>query len=631
MHRSAFRYFLVATTMILLFSAGCKDNSGIRPGGTHPAGRVSPGPELREREGEIFPGVDRWAPGDLKRGHRGGTMIRADIEEYDTLNVVTTRSRSLYSVLRLVFESLLSLNPLNGELQGGLASGYEITNDGYSILLHLNEGLRFSDGHPCTVDDVLYTFDEIYMNPDVDSKKADMLKIRDTLVSVSAPDHRTVRFDLPVPYRPFLYTLAHVEILPRHILSPLIEKGGIEAFNREWGSLKGDTATVVGTGPYRIEEYRPGELIRLTRNPNYGKREGSLWLDGTPYLDEIIELLDIDDETKLLKFQIGEIDFYNVKDPDISSGDLENLLTTRQEGRYRLYSGGQTLGSNHFLLFNQNAASLAGEKLDLFKNRLFRKAVSHLIDRTRIVREVYNGYAYLDASPERSVSPFHVQIQPLPYDPDAARALFSQLNMRDIDGDGYLELPSGQPFGFTILTNDDNPFRVKMGSIITESLNEAGVRAQLTPTEYNAIVTKLLDTFSWDAVIIGVEGSPEPNDASWIWESRGPLHIWAPYRETPQTEWEKRIDELFAMGRTTWDIARAKRYYEEYQNIVSEQLPVMNILIPAQLYGFRTDFGNVLPSAVTYNAIGIIPFLYRKHPDGGRGVPGEVRRGPKGG
>jgi len=229
-----------------------------------------------------------------------------------------------------------------------------------------------------------------------------------------------------------------------------------------------------------------------------------------------------------------------------------------------------------------------------------------------MVNEVYGGYAYLDSSPERNLSPFYKFQQPLPYDPVSAAGLLSQINLKDVDGDGFLELPSGKPFGFTILTNEDNPFRVRMGGLITENLKNAGIQGEFHTVDYNAIVTKLLDTFDWEAVIIGVEGSIDPNDSSWIWESKGPLHIWAPYMESPQTDWERRIDELFALGRTIWNFEKAKVFYDEYQDIVAEQLPVINILIPAQLYGFRNDFGNVLPSAVTYNAIGLIPFLYRK-------------------
>jgi peptide/nickel transport system substrate-binding protein len=435
-------------------------------------------------------------------------------------------------------------------------------------------------------------------------------------VRVNKLDDLTVRFDLPVPYRPFLYTLANTEILPEHVLAPLIHEHGIQYFNRTWGSVETpespDLAVVVGTGPYALKELRRGEYLRLARNPRYGEREGSLRLDGAPYLDEIVELLELDDETRILKFQVGELDFYDVKDTDIASGDLAALFRNRREGKYEILNGGQTLKGSHVLVFNQNAEAVDRDRLPVFGSALFRKAVSHLVDRVAIRRETYGDTAFLDASPERSVSPFHKTLAPLAYDPAAARDLLSRVPLKDADGDGFLDLPSGKPFGFTILTNEDNPFRVKMGRMITDSLRGAGLNAVLKTMPYDPIVEKLLVTFEWDCVVIGFESSVEPNESSWIWESKGRYHLWSPFGEKAATDWEARIDELFALGRTTWEFEKAKVFYDEFQETVARELPVIDILVPAELYGVRKAFGNVVPVPVTENAIGLMPFVYRR-------------------
>jgi peptide/nickel transport system substrate-binding protein len=252
-----------------------------------------------------------------------------------------------------------------------------------------------------------------------------------------------------------------------------------------------------------------------------------------------------------------------------------------------------------------------GEKLSIFQNRLFRQAISHLIDRQYILTEVYNGYAYIDSSLERNISPFYRRQEPLEYNPEIAADFFSQIQLEDRNGDGYRDLPSGKPFQFTILTNEDNPLRVKMAEIIQESFKEAGLDTTFTSTPYDIIVTKLLDTFDWEAVIIGIDGAIDPNDASWIWESKGPLHLWTPYGETPQTLWERRIDELFALGRTAWDFNKAIEYYHEFQDIVARELPIITILVPAELYGYRNGFKNIVARAVTYNDLGLLPYLYK--------------------
>jgi len=589
-----------AGTLLLIFSlTGCK-------------AKKSP---MIPQPTEVFKGVIDTSKERLKTGKRGGTIIRADIPELDTFNVVITRSKPVYSTLKLIFEPLLTTHPVSGEIQGGIAKEYSIINNGHSLLLLLNENVRFSDGHPCTADDVVFTFEEIYMNPDVDSKKTDLLKVRDKLISIQKKDDLSVQIDLPVPYRPFLYALTKLEILPAHILSPLMEEGGVEAFNRSWGNTESALQDVIGTGPYILEEYKKGELIRLSRNPYYGNREGSSYMEGMPFLDEVVQLLGVDDETKRLKFQIGEIDFYEISAGDILSGDIESLLQSKAEGNYELYCAGNTMGSDHFLVFNQNPVALAGEKLELFGDRRFREAVSLLIDRRRIIREVYRGYAFSHGSPVRDVSPYYKEGFTAQYDPEKAIEILAGLGLADRDGDGILDLSPEKSFQFSLYTNQDNPLRMRMAHIIVEILNEAGIAVELKPIDYDLAVTKLLDTFEWEAVIIGIEGTVEPNDASWVWESKGPLHLWAPYQESPLSEWEGRIDELFALGRTTWMFEEAKAFYFEYQDIVRRQMPVIPIVVPAEIYGFRKGFGNVIPRASSYNTLALTPYLYRTEPN----------------
>ncbi len=68
---------------------------------------------------------------------------------------------------------------------------------------------------------------------------------------------------------------------------------------------------------------------------------------------------------------------------------------------------------------------------------------------------------------------------------------------------------------------------------------------------------------------------------------------------------------LFALGRTTWSFEEALILYHEYQHIIAREIPIIQIAVPAELYGFRRGYGNVIPSSATYNAMGLIPYLYK--------------------
>jgi peptide/nickel transport system substrate-binding protein len=557
----------------------------------------------------VLPGVAP-VPAKLSQGTRGGSFIRADIEELDTLNPVTTRSRSVFAVLGLVFEGLLTRNPVTGRVQGGVAAGYRVTEGGHSLLFDLNRNVHFSDGEPCTADDVLFSFEEIYMNPDVDTRRNEVLKLRDSLITFHKVDRYTVRMDLPAPFRPVLSALTSLPVLPAHILRPQLETRGIEWFNSAWGN--GDNLDMLaGTGPYRLAEYQPGESLRLVRSPYYLQREGVLKVEGAPYLDEIIELLNLDRDTRLLMFQIGELDFYAANDLDISRENMNSLIQNSDEGGYRLLAGGQSLRSNHFVSFNLNPEAVDEQRGRVFRDLRFRQAVSALVDRERVLRQVYLGYGYLEGSPERDVSPFHLDLPPDRFDPVRAGELLDAIGLIDRDGDGFRDLPSGKPFGFTLLTNRENPLRVDIGELITGQLTEAGLNVRLEQLPYDDLVTKLMVSFEWEAVLLGTEGRIEPNNSSALWESKGTLHLWHPYQEKPATRWELRLDQLFAMGRITWEFDKAVRWYHEYQRIVAEQLPVIQVLTPAEIFGCREGFGNMIFHPVTYNALGMMPYVYR--------------------
>lgn len=556
-------------------------------------------------------------------GKKGGILRRADMEEVDTFNPVITRSKAIFDFSKLIYESLFSIDPFTGLPRPCIARDYKIMDDGFTIIINLNQSKRFSDGTPLTAKDVLFSFQEIYLNPEVNSKKPDSLKIRNRIIQIKMIDTYTLKIALPVPFRPVLSTLAEFPIFPKHILGPIMEQKGIGWFNSKFGSVNSNLEEMVGSGPYMIDEYKKSQYISLKPNPYYTSSDrGSSGntnsvsaqseVSEIPYLDKIIFYIGMDRDTQRLKFQIGELDFYNITQEDIYSGNLETLIQNKEEGGYTLYTAGHTLRGNHFLVLNQNPNALKGDKLKIFRDVRFRKALSLLIDRKDLIEEIFKGYGYADLSPERSPSPYYTKIRPGGYNPGEAKKLLTETGLKDFDGDGFLDLPSGGSFSFTILTNKDNPFRMKMADLIAKEFRQNGLKVDYRGIDYDLLVTKLLDTFEWEAIIIGIEGTIEPNNYSSVWESSGSLHMWYPYQEYPSTEWEKRLDELFALGRTTFELEEAQRYYAEYQQIVANYLPVINLVIPTQIYGFRNEFSNVIPSGVTYNEIGILPYLYLK-------------------
>jgi peptide/nickel transport system substrate-binding protein len=84
-----------------------------------------------------------------------------------------------------------------------------------------------------------------------------------------------------------------------------------------------------------------------------------------------------------------------------------------------------------------------------------------------------------------------------------------------------------------------------------------------------------------------------PSGGSNVWQSSGNFHIWHPLQEEPATEWEARVDELYNEGRFTLGEAERKEIYDEYQQIILEQLPLMYTVHPFSFLGIRNKWGNV--------------------------------------
>ena len=114
--------------------------------------------------------------------------------------------------------------------------------------------------------------------------------------------------------------------------------------------------------------------------------------------------------------------------------------------------------------------------------------------------------------------------------------------------------------------------------------------------EFNTIVSKLTSTFDFDAVVLGLTGGIEPHFGKNVWDSNGGLHMWYPHQSQPATDWEKRVDKLFSLGVQELDSNKRKQYYDEFQLIISEQLPLIYTVLSSKLMAVKNKFGNLKPS-----------------------------------
>jgi peptide/nickel transport system substrate-binding protein len=246
--------------------------------------------------------------------------------------------------------------------------------------------------------------------------------------------------------------------------------------------------------------------------------------------------------------------------------------------------------------------------LKWFRNTKFRQAVSFAIDREAIVRSALGGHGaprYGFTSPQNTKW-FNPDIMKYPYDPAKARALLAEIGIKD-RGDGTLADAEGNPIAFVMNTNAGNDRRQKSAVIIQEDLKRLGIQLIFQPLEFNLLIDKFTVSFDYDCILLGWSGGPpDPAYEMNVLKSSGFSHEWFPRQKVPSTEWEARIDYLMDAQLRTLDQAERKKYFDEVQAILAEQMPMIPTVSMQAFSAVRSDIGNVRgttldPNRLTWN------------------------------
>ncbi|MBS3789047.1 ABC transporter substrate-binding protein, partial [Candidatus Bipolaricaulota bacterium] len=448
---------------------------------------------------------------------------------------------------------------------------------------------------------------ELTFNEKVEDGMRDLLEVEGELPKVEMVDELTVKITTPTIFGPFLRTVGGVSIYPKHKFEGISG----EEFNSAWGQqiAKKNPEDIVGAGPFRLKEYVPEQKVVLERNPYYFRRgPNGVQL---PYLDEWVVLKVEDTDAQTLKFKTHETDIYAPV-----ADKIPFLLKNKDEEGWNVKVDKGPRGaplSSEFIVFNWDAEKESLAKV--FQKKQFRRAVSHAIDRQSIADNVFNGLAAPTTSPVGQLSPYYNEKTeeefPMEYSLEKAQKMLDDLGLEDTNGDGIRELSNGDKLSFTILTNKGNKVREDISNIIMSDLNEIGFDVKFNPVEFNSLVQQLLGG-KYQAVVIGLTGSIEPNNGANVWKSGGPLHMWHLEASENPVEWEKRVDELFTKGLKHIGLENRKPYYDEWQAIVAEQVPMIYTVDQIFLYASEKEVQNTETFSTISTAVGHAEFLWKK-------------------
>jgi peptide/nickel transport system substrate-binding protein len=391
-------------------------------------------------------------------------------------------SEDAYSseVQGFIQESLLIRNPETLEWEGLLARDWSVSDDGLTFVFKLRDGLTFSDGEPLTAEDVAFTFRFIMTDAiQAPRERAYYSKIE----SVEVLDPLTVKFQFAEPYFNALSLAGGMAVMPKHFYGPYLDKPN--DFNQSKGLL-------LGSGPYRLADPRnwsPDKgMVELQRNPRY-------WGPVQPSFDRLIWRVIENDSARLTTFLNGEIDAYGSRPREYQ----ELVADPQLEQKAAHWEYMSPVAGYSYIGWNQQRDG----KPSRFADRRVRQAMTYLIDRERIIDEIYLGYGEVAVSPFNMNSKQHDPgLQPRPYDEAKGIALLEQAGYADRNGDGVLEDAEGKPFEFELVYFQGNEDTGRMVLFLKDMLARAGILLQPKPTEWSVMID-LLKKRDFEAITLG--------------------------------------------------------------------------------------------------------------------------------
>jgi peptide/nickel transport system substrate-binding protein len=533
-------------------------------------------------------------------GKYGGVHVRAQITDPRTFNPTVAQETSSTDNLALIFDGLVEQNYITGEIEPALAETWTVSRDGRTWVFTLRQGVAWHDGRPVTADDVVFTFQSIFTEG-VQTSSRDTLTFDGKPLQFRKLDARRIEFKTEKPVGTFLRVIG-TSIVPRHKLADALAKGAAE-FNRTWG-VNTPPREIIGTGPYVMQEYVPGQRVTFLRNTKYWKVDKAG--NRLPYLTRYVRFIVPNLDALRLKFLARETDVYAARPREFSE-----FKQMERAQNFTIYDGPETF-SSEFVVLNQNPAGVKPPKLTWFQDTRFRRALNHAVDRATIANQIYAGRATPAWGPLSVGNKLYYNDKLPQYEYNLARAeqLLTEAGYRK-GSDGVLRDAQGTVVEFTLSTNAENNDRVAMGNILRQDWSKLGIKVNYAPEAFNTLVGKLVGTFNWDAIIIGLTGGIEPVTGKNVWLTSGSLHMWWPKQENPATPWEAEINRLFSQAEGEVAAERRKQFYQRWQQIVAEQVPILFFSYPKTQPAVRNTMGNVTPIGLQ-GAIGPIDTLFYK-------------------
>ncbi len=504
---------------------------------------------------------------DTAAAKKGGTIIEGSAADVRTLNPLLQSDTSSARINALMFDGLVDINPDTLLPSPNLATKWDVSPDGKVYTFTLKSGVKWHDGSPFSADDVKFSYD-LYMNKDTGTARAGQLIER--IASVEAKDPTTVVFNLKDVVAPFLVSNVSFGILPKSILSSVAPK--------DIPTSEFTTTKPIGTGPFKLKEFKQGDRVVLVANPDYHR--------GAPFIDSYIRKFVKDTTALYQQLKTGEVDFAAFTPDFLEDAKKQTNFVT------------VTYDAFSFNFFGYNLDT-AGKGLPMFQDVKVRQALFYAIDRKGIVDKIQNGQSTVAQGTMPTVSwayqPDKITTR-YDFDPKKASQMLDDAGWKK--GSDGIRAKDGKRLSFSMNFQSGNKTAEGYAAVFQENWKDVGAEMKPSFEEFSQFVTRITKTFDFETFFVGFSWGVDP-DQQTMWDSKqhGPGFNLYSYKN-------EKVDELLTQGLRTLDQEKRKQIYLDMQNIVMADAPALITDFAKIIYGVNKRVKNFVPSAVvtTQNA-----------------------------
>lgn len=561
-------------------------------------------------------------------GEYGGVYRYFSAVPTEGWNIAAGQTQGWFGINYAYQESLVSSGYItrrsdSAEPFPNLAKSWEWSDDGYELTMNLIEGARWSDGDMFDADDVMFTWEDMILDPNVNSwTQRSSWQIDGEDVTLEKVDQWTVKWTFPVQrpvYMLFQMDFLDFSVAPRHVLMPEHPRYNDAADYVSFeNSMPPQDLPAVTMGPWVPVVYRTDEFLVMRRNPYYWKVDESG--QQLPYLHEHTFEKGSSGMGRTLGAMAGSIDQTNLENP--SSFVEVTTRASEDDAPFLIEWGPEML--TFPLQVNLSATLGVNDERDaalreLFRDVRFRRALQHAIDGEGLAQAVVRGPFLRAAAPGLYPGSLYYDRESVvfyPYDPASARTLLAQIGLVDSDGDGIVNWTEGPMEGenlvIQVISHEDQQAAGQVAEGLVALFNQIGIQLNYRPVK-STVGEDMLENGEWEMRV--TRASQEFAVPYTRTVDLGPLTSVTPgwHREGAEPRqllpFEEEIVDVVNEFRLEPDFNRRKELMFEYNRLFTE-----NVYFVGTVMG---RYGQLIHKRIKNWPVGTPVFFYQWAPSTG--------------